>query len=59
MLDHETIKQAEALAIQLIRLADAQGEAGDDEGEAVARSVVDGLCDLLDLGWLRRRRAQA
>lgn len=59
MLDHETLAQAEALAVRLIRLADVRGEAGDHEGEMIARSVVDALCDLIELGWLRRRRAQA
>lgn len=59
MLDRETLAQAEALAVRLIRLADVRHEAGDLEGEAVARSVVEGICDAIDLGWVRERRAQA
>lgn len=59
MLDHKTATQTEALALRLIELADTRHDAGDHEGEAVARSVVDALCDLIDLGWLQEHRAQA
>lgn len=59
MLDRETLSQAETLALRLIRLADMRHDAGDHEGEAVARSVVEALCDLLDLGWLQEHRVQA
>lgn len=59
MLDRETLTQAEALALRLIRLADVRHAAGDHEGEMVARSVVEALCDVIDLGWLQERRAQA
>lgn len=59
MLDRKALAQAEALALRLIRLADVRHEAGDHEGEMIARSVVDALCDVIDLGWMRERRAQA
>jgi hypothetical protein len=59
MLDRKALAQAEALALRLIRLADVRHEAGDHEGEMVARSMVDALCDVIDLEWMRERRAQA
>ncbi|MGC5781765.1 hypothetical protein [Methylobacterium sp. NFXW15] len=59
MMDRETAEQVEALTLRLIRLADVRHDAGDHEGEAVARSVAEALCDMLDLGWLQDRRAQA
>lgn len=59
MLDRKALAQAEALALRLIRLADVRHEAGDHEGEMIARSVVDALCDVIDLEWMRERRAQA
>ena len=59
MLDHDTAKQAEALAVRLLTIKAERRQAGDDEGVLVAASVIDGLCDLIDLGWLRERRVQA
>ena len=59
MLDRETATQTEALALRLIRLAGVRHAAGDHEGEMVARSAVEALCDMLDLGWLQEYRAQA
>lgn len=56
VVDPETLKQTEALALKLIRLADARHEVGDRETEAVVRSVVEALSDVLDLAWVRAQR---
>lgn len=58
MLDHNTSKQAEALAVRLLTIKAELRQAGDDEGVLVAASVIHALCDVIDLGWLRERRNQ-